>query len=78
MSTQIQISNEENEQHSDQMTPEISKCDTPQALPKTAEAEIASGLKRLYGEMLAEPIPDKFASLLAELAKVDRKPEQPT
>lgn len=68
----------DNAQQQEQMTPETSKNDEPVALPKTAEAEIATGLKRLYGEMLAEPIPDKFAGLLEQLAKVDQKPEQPT
>lgn len=49
--------------------------DTP-ALPKSAEAEIASELKRLYGQMLAEPMPDRFAGLLAQLSKTDRKSER--
>lgn len=48
----------------------------PAVLPKTAEAEIASGLKRLYGQMLAEPMPDRFAGLLDQLAKSERKSEQ--
>lgn len=79
MSTQDNNTNDHaNEQQPTQMTPETSKNDEAVALPKTAEAEIALGLKRLYGEMLAEPIPDKFAGLLEQLAKVDRKPEQPS
>jgi hypothetical protein len=41
----------------------------PSALPKTVEAEIGSGLKRLYGQMLSEPMPEKFAGLLEQLAK---------
>lgn len=49
--------------------------DTP-ALPKAAEAEIATELKRLYGQMLAEPMPDRFAGLLAQLSKAERKSER--
>ncbi len=79
MSTQNHNSQDhENKQQPEQMETETSKIDEPISLPKIAEAEIATGLKRLYGEMLAEPIPDKFAGLLEQLAKVDRKPEQPT
>lgn len=48
--------------------------DTTKALSPTAETEIATGLKRLYGQMLAEPMPDKFAGLLDQLAKSERKP----
>jgi hypothetical protein len=43
--------------------------DEQSCLPKTVEAEIGSGLKRLYGQMLSEPMPDKFAGLLEQLAK---------
>jgi hypothetical protein len=79
MSTQNHTShNHDSAQQQEQMTPETSNNDEPVTLPKTAEAEIAIGLKRLYGEMLAEPIPDKFAGLLEQLAKLDQKPEQPT
>ncbi len=45
-------------------------------LPESAEAQIADGLKRLYGQMLAEPMPDKFAGLLKQLAESDRKREE--
>jgi hypothetical protein len=38
-------------------------------LPKAIEAEICSGLKRFYGQMLSEPLPAKFAGLLEQLAK---------
>lgn len=41
-------------------------------LPAAAEQQIAANLRRLYGEMLAEPIPDKFAGLLDQLAKSER------
>jgi hypothetical protein len=78
MSTQDEkFNNNESKQQPDQMTPETATTDTVQPLPPTAETEIASGLKRLYGQMLAEPIPDKFAGLLEQLAKLDREPEQP-
>lgn len=68
----------ESKQQSVPMTPGTSKIDNSIPLPKTAEAEIAKGLKHLYGQMLAEPMPEKFASLLDQLARLERKPEQPT
>jgi hypothetical protein len=45
-------------------------------LTKTAEAEIASELKRLYGQMLAEPMPDRFTGLLDQLSKAERQSER--
>lgn len=78
MSTQDQNPNDHALKQPEQMTPEPTKNDNSIPLPATAEAEIATGLKRLYGQMLAEPMPDKFAGLLEQLAKADRKPEQPT
>jgi len=46
------------------------------ALPKSAEVRIASGLKQLYSEMLAEPMPDKFVTLLDRLSKAQAHPER--
>lgn len=51
------------------------KPDDNTTLPPIAEAEIATGLKRLYGQMLAEPLPDRFSGLLEQLAKGDRNSE---
>jgi hypothetical protein len=59
------------------MQPETLNADEPSCLPEGAEAHIAVGLKRLYGQMLSEPMPDKFAGLLQQLAKADREPEGP-
>ncbi len=42
-------------------------------LSPTAETQIATGLKRLYGQMLAEPMPDKFTGLLEQLAKSEQE-----
>ncbi len=59
----------------EQMEAETQANIDPPTLPKTAEAEIAAELKRLYGQMLAEPMPDRFTGLLDQLAKAERKPE---
>ncbi len=60
------------------MQSENSPGDEACALPKSAEVRIASGLKQLYSEMLAEPMPDKIATLLDRLSKaqtrLERKP----
>ena len=62
----------------EQVTADSSTTDNTIPLPMSAEAEIATGLKHLYGQMLAEPMPDKFAGLLAQLADLHAKPEQKT
>lgn len=54
---------------------QTAKSDDNSILPTIAEAEIATGLKRLYGQMLAEPLPDRFSGLLEQLAKADRNSE---
>jgi len=35
--------------------------------------EIAKQLRALYGKQVSEPLPDKFANLLDQLAKSERK-----
>lgn len=51
-----------------------------QPLPPEAQGRIAAQLREVYGQMLAEPLPDKFAQLLDQLASAERahpsKPEQ--
>lgn len=41
-------------------------------LPREAQGRIGQQLRRVYGEILAEPLPDKFSQLLGELAKAER------
>lgn len=45
------------------------RCDAP--LPVELQGAIGQKLKLVYGQMLSEPLPDKFAELLAELGKLD-------
>jgi hypothetical protein len=59
-----------------QMEAETEAAIDPPTLTKTAEAEIATELKRLYGQMLAEPMPDRFTGLLDQLSKAERKSER--
>ena len=40
-------------------------------LPPEAHGRIAAQLREVYGQMLAEPMPDKFAQLLDKLAQSD-------
>lgn len=42
-------------------------------LPPEAQGQIARQLRQVYGEMLAEPMPDKFAELLAKLSQSEGK-----
>lgn len=39
------------------------------ALPRELQGAIGKQLKHVYGQMLAEPLPDKFTQLLAALSK---------
>ncbi|MGD9802248.1 MAG: NepR family anti-sigma factor [Hyphomicrobiaceae bacterium] len=41
-------------------------------LPREAQGRIGQHLRRVYGEILSEPLPDKFAQLLDNLAKTER------
>jgi hypothetical protein len=41
-------------------------------LPREAQGRIGQHLRRIYGEILAEPLPDKFSKLLNDLAKSER------
>lgn len=43
-------------------------------LPEIAEKQIAAELRKVYGQILAEPMPEKFAGLLDQLAKSERNP----
>lgn len=38
-------------------------------LPPEAQGQIGKQLRKVYGEVLAEPMPDKFAELLARLSQ---------
>lgn len=38
-------------------------------LPVEAQGRIGRQLQQIYGQMLSEPMPDKFTQLLADLAK---------
>lgn len=65
--------------------PEMQPDDTPQpgaksplntsagtAMPPELQGAIGKQLKQVYGKMLQEPLPDKFAKLLSELGKTDK------
>jgi len=41
------------------------------ALPPIVQEEIGRRLRAVYGKIAAEPLPEKFAKLLEELAKSD-------
>lgn len=41
------------------------------AMPRELQGAIGKQLKHVYGQMLAEPLPDKFTQLLASLSKSD-------
>jgi hypothetical protein len=41
-------------------------------LPREAQGRIGQHLRRVYGEILSEPLPDKFSQLLENLAKTER------
>lgn len=43
-------------------------------LSQEVSSEIAKHLRQLYGQRLAEPLPEKFTSLLARLSRVETDP----
>ncbi len=66
------------ERQNDEMQPESKppmtvhtggKADT--SLPLELQGAIGKQLKQVYGQMLAEPLPDKFTQLLNKLSKSD-------
>ncbi|MGQ0671525.1 MAG: NepR family anti-sigma factor [Hyphomicrobium sp.] len=42
-------------------------------LPPEVQGELGRQLRQVYGKLLAEPLPDKFTQLLAQLAKPESK-----
>lgn len=52
----------------DQTTPACDQQDA-EGLPQELKGAIGKQLKRVYGQMLAEPMPDKFSLLLETLSK---------
>jgi hypothetical protein len=48
---------------------EATGVSSPVSLPVELQGAIGKQLKHVYGQMLAEPMPDKFAKLLESLSK---------
>lgn len=48
---------------------EAKAANTENAMPRELQGAIGKQLKHVYGQMLAEPLPDKFNQLLASLSK---------
>ena len=42
------------------------------SMPPELQGAIGKQLKQVYGKMLQEPLPDKFAKLLSELGKTEK------
>lgn len=53
-------------------TPEASDGTNDASLPLELQGAIGQKLKVVYGQMLLEPLPAKFAELLAQLGKADK------
>lgn len=58
-----------------QMQPTVAKDPAAQTtpLPPEIQNQLGKQLRQVYGKMLAEPMPDKFAHLLQQLAKTEQK-----
>ena len=59
----------------DQKVPDIPPSGGPThaVFPLELQGAIGKQLKQVYGQMLAEPLPDKFSKLLDQLSKSDKK-----
>ena len=44
------------------------------SLPAAVQGKLGQKLREVYGQLLSEPLPDKFTVLLQELAKSEKKP----
>jgi Anti-sigma factor NepR len=42
------------------------------ALPPEVQGQIGKQLRQVYGQLLSEPLPDKFSKLLEQLGKPER------
>lgn len=62
------------EMQPDTKATEIARPESPcdGSLPIELQGAIGQKLKLVYGQMLSEPLPDKFAQLLAQLGKTDK------
>lgn len=45
------------------------KSEGPPALDRTVQAQIGDKLRAMYGELVEQPMPDRFASILDRLSK---------
>lgn len=43
------------------------------ALPPEVQGQIGKQLRQVYGQLLSEPLPDKFSKLLDQLGKPERE-----
>lgn len=50
---------------------ETKSASNENAMPRELQGAIGKQLKHVYGQMLAEPLPDKFTQLLASLSKTE-------
>lgn len=60
------------QQRDSEVNPQIQDGPEP-TLPPEAQSAIGRQLRQVYGQMLSEPLPDKFAKLLEELSKSESK-----
>jgi hypothetical protein len=44
----------------------------PTPLPSEIQGQIGKQLRQVYGQILAEPLPDKFSLLLDQLSKTEK------
>jgi len=57
-------------------SPDNASLNTDVVLPSEAQGLIGHQLRNEYKRLLSEPLPDKFAKLLDDLAKSEHKPER--
>lgn len=62
----------ERDREDDHDRKEKSAATSAPPLPTEAHGRIGRHLRKVYGDMLAEPMPAKFGKLLEELAKSER------
>lgn len=54
------------------------RSQTGRALPKEVQSHLGRKLQAVYGEMVQEPVPDKFMNLLSQLSQAETSPDDPS
>ena len=73
ISREKQASDMQDQQSLAEARQEPPASELPPQLPPEIQGEIGRQLRQVYGKLLAEPLPDRFSDLLAQLSRTEEK-----